>query len=163
MMSTLITTYNSARFLERCLESVRAQTHHPVELIIVDNASTDGTQNILAKYENQARIGYTQENTGFAAAQNAAARLATGEWLLSLNPDVVLHRDFLAEAVAAAEGQPNIGAICGKLLRWNPGAASEFTTTIDSTGIYFLRNLRHLDRGGEELDQGQFEVPEFVF
>ena len=163
MISILITTYNSARFLERCLESVRAQTHHPVELIIVDNASTDGTPDILAKYQSQARIIYNKMNIGFAAAQNAAARLATGEWLLSLNPDVVLHPNFLAEAAAAAEGNPNVGAVCGKLLRWNPGAPSEFTKTIDSTGIHFLRNLRHLDRGAEDLDQGQFEIPEFVF
>jgi len=96
MISILITTYNSARFLERCLESVRAQTYHQVELVIVDNASTDGTPDILAKYQNQARIIYNKMNIGFAAAQNAAARLATGEWLLSLNPDVVLHHDFLA-------------------------------------------------------------------
>lgn len=163
MISILITTYNSARFLQRCIESVRAQTHHPVELIIVDNASTDGTQDILAKFESQATIIYNDQNTGFAAGQNAAARHATGDWLLSLNPDVVLDADFIAEAVAAAEGHPEVGAVCGKLLRWNPGTHPEFSRIIDSTGIYFLPNLRHLDRGAEELDQGQFDMREYVF
>ena len=163
MISILITTYNSARFLEKCLESIRAQTYHPVEVIIVDNASTDGTRDILAKFESQAKIIYNNENTGFAAAQNAAARLAKGDWLLSLNPDVVLDADFLAEAIAAAEGHPEVGAVCGKLLRWNPGTVSEFSNIIDSAGIYFLPNLRHLDRGAEELDQGQFEMQENVF
>ena len=163
MISILITTYNSARFLEKCLESTRAQTHHPVEVIIVDNASTDGTRDILAKFESQAKIIYNNENIGFAAAQNAAARLAKGDWLLSLNPDVVLDADFLAEAIAAAEGHPEVGAVCGKLLRWNPGTVPEFSNIIDSTGIFFLPNLRHLDRGAEELDQGQFEMQENVF
>jgi GT2 family glycosyltransferase len=163
MVSILIATYNSARFLERCLESVRAQTHHPIELIIVDNASTDGTRDLLAKLESRAKIIYNNENAGFAAAQNAAARVAEGEWLLSLNSDVVLNADFIAEMIAAAEGHPDVGAVCGKLLRWNPGTVSEFSKIIDSTGIYFLPNLRHLDRGAEELDQGQFEIPEYVF
>ncbi len=66
---------------------------------------------------------------------------------------------FLTSRIQASQ----LGAVCGKLLRWNPGAASEFGNIIDSTGIYFLRNLRHLDRGAEDLDQGQFETPELVF
>ena len=163
MISILITTYNSARFVERCIESIRAQTHRPVEVIIVDNASTDGTRDILTKFESQAKTIYNRENTGFAAAQNAAARLAKGDWLLSLNPDVVLNADFIAEAIAAAERHPEVGAVCGKLLRWSPGTASEFSNIIDSTGIYFLPNLRHLDRGAEQLDEGQFETQEYVF
>src|SRR5437868_12767107 len=108
MISILITTYNSAKFLERCVESIRAQTHRPVEVIIVDNASTDGTRDILTKFESQAKTIYNRENTGFAAAQNAAARLAKGDWLLSLNPDVVLNADFIAEAIAAAERHPEV-------------------------------------------------------
>ena len=158
-----MTTYNSARLLQRCLESIYAQTHCPLELIIVDNASTDATREILAKFESQTKIIYNDANIGFAAAQNAAAHLAQGEWLLSLNPDVFLSPDFIAQAIAAAQEHPEVGAICGKLLRWKPDQPSEFSQIIDSTGIYFLPNLRHLDRGAEELDQGQFETSEYVF
>ncbi len=61
------------------------------------------------------------------------------------------------------ELNPKIGAVCGKLLRWNPGSDPEFTKVIDSTGIYFLPNLRHLDRGADEADRGQFEQAEYVF
>ena len=87
---------------------------------------------------------------------------ARGDWLLSLNPDVILSRDFLSKLVAAGEQDSRIGAVCGKLLRWRPGEAAERTQIIDSTGIYFLRNLRHLDRGSDEIDRGQYERPEYV-
>ena len=163
IISILMTTYNSAGLLQRCLESIYAQTHRPLELIIVDNASTDGTREILAKFESQAKIIYNDANIGFAAAQNAAAQLAQGDWFLSLNPDVFLNPDFIAQAIAAAEEHPEVGAVCGKLLRWKPDQPSEFSQIIDSTGIYFLPNLRHLDRGAKELDQGQFETSEYVF
>jgi len=163
MVSVLITTYNSAPFLPACLDSIWKQTYSPAEVIIIDNASTDGTRDLLATFPARANVIYNQTNVGFAAAQNQAARLASGNWLLSLNPDVVLGPDFVANVVSAGEQDDHIGAVCGKLLRWNPGADPEFTQVIDSTGIYFLPNLRHLDRGAGSLDQNQFERAEYVF
>src|SRR3979411_1716683 len=99
MVSVLITTYNSARFLETCLESLRQQVYKPLEVIVIDNASSDGTRDLLVKAEPEVRVIYNDANVGFAAAQNQAARLANGSWLLSLNPDVVVSRDFVAKAV----------------------------------------------------------------
>ena len=163
MVSVLITTYNSAPFLPACLDSIWKQTYSPAEVIIIDNASRDGTRDLLATLAARANVIYNQTNVGFAAAQNQAARLANGNWLLSLNPDVVLGPDFIASVVAAGEQDDHIGTVCGKLLRWNPGANPEFTQVIDSTGIYFLPNLRHLDRGAGSLDQNQFERAEYVF
>jgi len=163
MVSVLVTTYNSAAFLHACFDSLRKQTYRPVEVIIVDNASTDGTRDVLATVAAEANVICNQTNVGFAAAQNQAARLATGNWLLSLNPDVVLSPDFISNLVAAGELDDQIGAVCGKLLRWNPRCDPEFTQVIDSTGIYFLPNLRHLDRGAGNLDQNQFDQAEYVF
>ena len=82
---------------------------------------------------------------------------AKGDWLLCLNPDVMLSPDFVSRLVAAGSAHAEAGSICGKLLRWNPDASAPRTRVIDSTGIYFTRNMRHLDRGGEELDSGQYD------
>jgi GT2 family glycosyltransferase len=67
-----------------------------------------------------------------------------------------------AESAAAPHNEKRVGALCGKLLRWKPGASDERSNVIDSTGIFFLRNLRHLDRGSDEIDRGQYERREFV-
>lgn len=163
MVSVLITTYNSAKFLGRCLESLQQQTYDPLEIVVVDNASSDGTRAQLQKTARNVRVILNNANVGFAAAQNQAARVANGEWLLSLNPDVVLAPDFIATLVAAAETDQAVGTLCGKLLRWNPGQEPEFTQVLDSTGIYFTPDLRHLDRGSGQVDRGQYEQTVFVF
>jgi GT2 family glycosyltransferase len=134
-----------------------------MEVIIVDNASGDDTRAILNPLASHHRIVYNPTNIGFAASQNQALRLAQGEWILSLNPDAILSRNFVTECLAAAEDYPRVGAVCGKLLRWVPDATPECTNIIDSTGIYFMRNLRHLDRGMEEPDRGQYDRPAYVF
>jgi GT2 family glycosyltransferase len=162
MVSVLITTYNSAKFLARCLDSVFTQTYQPIEVIVVDNASADETRTILQQ-TTRLKVLYNDRNTGFAAAQNQAARAAGGPWLLSLNPDVVLSPTFVSTLVLMGELDARIGTVCGKLLRWDPSADAELTHVIDSTGIYFRRDLRHLDRGADQIDSGQYEREEYVF
>ncbi len=162
LASVLLTTHNSASVLEACLESVFRQNYPALEFIIVDNASTDATRGLLKRFENRARVIYNENNLGFAAGMNQAIKEAGGAWLLSLNPDVLLSPDFISKLVAAGEADPNVGTVCGKLLRWKPGHDPERTQVIDSTGIYFLCNLRHMDRGEEELDRGQYDRPEYV-
>ena len=83
--------------------------------------------------------------------------------MLCLNPDVVLSPDFVSQLVAAGEAHRDAGSICGKLLRWDPAAEQHKTNIIDSTGIYFTRNMRHLDRGAEERDNGQYDRVQYVF
>ncbi len=163
MVSVLITTFNSAEYLEACLESLRIQTYRPLDVIIVDNSSTDATRAILERVSPDCHVIYNEANVGFAAAQNQAIRAARGRWLLSLNPDVVPAPEFIERLVARAEMHPEAGAICGKLLRWNRNEENPRTRIIDSTGIYFTPSLRHLDRGAEQLDAAQFDRAEYVF
>ena len=176
MISILITTYNSDKFLKRSLESVLQQDYADREIIVIDNASADDTRAVLQEFERRCaaepgarlRVIYNHTNRGFAAGQNQAIARARGDWLFSLNPDVILNPDFLtillagAESAAAPHNAKRVGALCGKLLRWKPEASDERSNVIDSTGIYFLRNLRHLDRGSDEIDRGQYERREYV-
>src|SRR6202050_4699426 len=94
-VSVTIVTYNSGRFIKRCLESVLAQRYPHKEVIVVDNASTDGTIDILEQFEDRCQIVYNEENLGFAAAQNQAIGISSGVFVLTLNPDVLLLPNFI--------------------------------------------------------------------
>src|ERR1700749_3243907 len=97
LVSVTIVTYNSGRFIKRCLESVLEQNYPHLEVVIVDNASTDGTIDILEQFADKCRIYYNTSNLGFAEAQNQAIALSKGEWVLTLNPDVLLLPTFIGE------------------------------------------------------------------
>src|SRR5712675_754957 len=108
MVSVLITTYNSASVLEACLDSIFQQDYPNVEIIVVDNDSADGTRDVLKRAGQRVRVFYNEINTGFAAAQNQGMAEARGDWLLSLNPDVMLGPNFISKLVAAGEADPRI-------------------------------------------------------
>jgi GT2 family glycosyltransferase len=162
-VSVTIVTYNSGRFIRRCLESVLDQKYPRMEVIVVDNASTDGTCDILEQFEERVQLVYNEENIGFAAAQNQAIRLSSGDWILTLNPDVLLLPGFVQTLVDAGRTDKRIGSVCGKLLAMTARFEIPEEPLVDSTGIYFNPMLRHLDRGSQEVDNGHFRKFEYVF
>jgi len=162
-VSVTIVTYNSGSFIKRCLDSVLAQRYPLKEIIVVDNDSTDGTVDILAQFEDRCQVIYNEENIGFAAAQNQAIGLSNGEWVLTLNPDVLLHDNFIRALVNAGQSHARVGTVCGKLLTMTSHFEKPAQPVVDSTGIYFNPMLRHLDRGSQELDNGHYLQREYVF
>jgi GT2 family glycosyltransferase len=162
-VSVTIVTFNSGRFIKRCLESVLAQRYAKTEIIVIDNASTDGTVDILEQFVDRCRVVYNEENIGFAAAQNQAISISTGEWVLTLNPDVLLLGNFIQALADAGQLDPRIGTVCGKLLTIGASFDLPDKALVDSTGIYFTPMLRHLDRGSQEIDNGHYLNHEFVF
>ena len=100
-VSVLIPAYNAERFVAQAINSALAQTHRDVEVIVVDDSSTDATPRILASYGDEIRV-HRQPNSGAAAARNAAAKLATGEWLALLDADDLWERDKLEQQLAIA-------------------------------------------------------------
>ena len=162
-VSVTLVTYNSGRFIKRCLESVLAQRYQPKEIIIVDNASNDGTVDILEQFEDRCQVYYNNENSGFAAAQNQAIRMSSGDWVLTLNPDVLLLPNFIQALVDAGQFDSKIGTVCGKLLTMTSHFEIPEKPVVDSTGIYFNPMLRHLDRGSQEVDNGHYLQYEYVF
>jgi len=163
LVSVTIVTYNSGRYIKRCLESVLAQKGPQIEIIVIDNDSTDGTRDILERYEDRCRIVYNSENVGFAAAQNQAIKLSQGSWILTLNPDVLLMPYFIQALLEAGRLDNRIGTVCGKLLAMSPNLNIDARPRVDSTGIYFTPHLRHLDRGSREIDNGYYLKREYVF
>src|SRR5579872_7068219 len=162
-VSVTIVTYNSGRFIKRCLESVLAQRYPGMEIIVIDNASTDGTVDILEQFEEQCQIVYNDENIGFAAAQNQAIQASSGDWVLTLNPDVLLLPNFIQALVEAGQTDRRVGSVCGKLLTIRATFDLPDKPLVDSTGIYFTPMLRHLDRGSQEVDNGHYLNYEYVF
>src|SRR5712692_11187416 len=162
-VSVTIVTYNSGRFIKRCLESVLAQKYPWKEIIVIDNCSIDGTVDILEQFEDRCQIVYNEENIGFAAAQNQAIGLSRGDWVLTLNPDVLLLPDFIQVLVDAGHMDPKVGSVCGKLLTMTAAFDIPAKPVVDSTGIYFNPMLRHLDRGSQEIDNGHYLNYEYVF
>jgi GT2 family glycosyltransferase len=161
-VSVTIVGWNSGADLQRCLDSVAAQTRAVDEVVVVDNASADESAAIARSHPVVSALEENRENRGFAGGQNQAIQRSHGDWVLTLNPDVVLGPDFVARLLERAS-EPRVGTLCGKLLRLGEGGKRLDPPVIDSTGIVFERSFRHLDRGAGERDAGQWEVEGPVF
>ncbi len=162
-VTVAIVTFNSAAYIERCLDEVLQQDYHPLKVIAIDNASEDNTVPLLLRYRHCVRIIQNDHNKGFAAGQNQAIQASESDWVLTLNPDVRLTPDFVARLVAAGESDKQIGSVCAKLLTMNPDWSLPARPHFDSTGIYMTPAFRHLDRGSRQPDDGRFDRPEYVF
>jgi GT2 family glycosyltransferase len=158
-----IVTFHSERYIRRCLEAVLSQEGVEVEVVVADNASTDHTRDILREFSGRIRTLLLPDNLGFAEAQNRAIRSGTGEWVLTLNPDVLLEPDFCRHLIDAAAFDPAAGAVCGKLLSIGPGFQPLPSSRIDSTGIYFTPAMRHFDRGWRQPAETYSDRIEYVF
>jgi GT2 family glycosyltransferase len=163
LVTVTIVTFNSGRYIAQCLASVFEQDYPCIEVIVVDNGSTDDTAKILRDFEGRVRVVYNGENVGFAAGQNQTIALSQAEWVLVLNPDVRLMPDFISLMVAAGEADANVGSVCGKLLRMSAQCEMSDEGFLDSTGIYFTPGMRHFDRGSQERDDGRYDEFAYVF
>ncbi len=112
-ISIIIVSYNVKYFLEQCLCSVRkAAAGMETEIFVADNASSDGTIAYLQARFPEVGFIQNQQNLGFGKANNQALALATGKWILFLNPDTILSEETLKVCIRFLEGHPDAGA-CG--------------------------------------------------
>jgi GT2 family glycosyltransferase len=163
-VSIAIVTFNSSRYIRRCLEAALAQEGAPLKVVVVDNASTDDTPSILRSFRSRIRLIRNPSNIGFAAGQNMAIQASRGaDWVLTLNPDVLLEAGFIQRLVESGASDSSVGAVCGKLLSIAPGFEPLPVPRIDSAGMYFTPNMRHFDRGWHEREQHRYDTAEYVF
>ena len=101
-------------------------------------------------------MALNEANLGYCGGANLGIRHAKGEYILLLNPDVILHDDFLSCLIEVAERDGTLGILTGKLLRFDK-------QTLDSTGQFLRSDLSPLERGYGEVDTGKYDQPQAVF
>ena len=112
-LTIIIVSYNVRQDLVNCLRSIKeSQPCVEIEIVVVDNASTDGTVGIIKKDFPEVVMIVNSENIGFSAANNQAIRIAKGRYLLLLNPDTIVHSQSLDNLVKVLDESPTAGA-CG--------------------------------------------------
>ena len=156
MISIIIVNYNRKDLLKRCLDSVIAQDFKDIEIIVVDNGSSDDSVEMTRTYYPEVRLIWNTRNLLFCKAYNQGIDEAKGNFILCLNNDVILDKDYLKEALFAIGLDTKIGMISGKILRMDK-------ETIDSTGLFVGRNRKAIERGYGKKDIGQCEKPGYVF
>ena len=116
-LSLLIPTLNSRAYLKDCLESIyQFPPAMPYEIIIVDNASTDGTLEMLAEAYPEIQVIKNERNEGFTKPANQLLHAATGDYLVLLNPDTLLTEDVFTPQIEWLEAHPEVGIAIPKVL-----------------------------------------------
>jgi GT2 family glycosyltransferase len=154
-VAVVIPSWNSAELLPRCLDSLAGEGE--VELIVVDNGSTDGTVEHLRERWPAVEVVALAENAGFAAGVNRGLERARGEFVALVNNDIELDPDFLRELEAGLARDPGAASAASKMLRFDD------RTVIDATGDTLRWSGVALQRGQGERDEGQYDRPERVF
>lgn len=166
VVSLAIINYNGEKLLKECLDSIFALDYKEIEVIFIDNASTDGSVKFTAAHYPKVKILANKNNSGYAGGANQAVEVSNGEFLMLLNPDIVFEKDYLKILVRRLKEDEKIGAIIGKLRKYDfakAGQAAAKTKLIDSAGLAIYRNRRCVDRGQGEEDLGQFDLAQEVF
>ena len=136
LVSIIIINYNGKSYLEKCLESIKKIKYDNLEIIVVDNNSTDGTMEFLVQNYPSIITLKLDKNYGFAKPNNVAAKIAKGDFLLFLNNDTEVTPNFLTELVQVLVGNNQIG-ICQSLLLKPNGEIDSSGDFIDTIGVVY--------------------------
>jgi len=125
-VSVVIVSFNTRELLRECLHTVYQQEGVSIEVLVVDNASSDGSAQMVREEFPQVGLTISDVNLGFAGANNVAFAQARGRYVVLLNSDAFLRPGTLHQAVEQMDGEPEVG-LCGGLLvgrdeSWQPSA-----------------------------------------
>lgn len=166
-VTACIVSWNTAAHLPGAIESLLSQTHPDLDVVVVDNASIDGSAEVARRY-GDVRVIANATNRGFAGGANQGIATAPDGAFFVLNPDARLAPDHLSRAVATLRAHPRAAAVQGRLHKMDPatGAALLDDTgrpLIDTTGHLAHRNRVFRNRGDGRADDGDFEESAEVF
>jgi GT2 family glycosyltransferase len=156
-VTVIVVSYNGAHLLPRCLDALLAQgdADGPVEITVVDNASTDGTLTLLTERYPGVRVIAANSNTGFSGGVALGLRHSSAPLAVLVNNDAVAAPGFLT-ALLEPFTEPAVGAVCAKILLTNDRG-------INSVGAEVTADGFGRDRGWLETDDGRYDIPTEVF
>jgi GT2 family glycosyltransferase len=163
-----IINYGDYRHLPACLDSVKRQSLMPDRVILLDNHSRAEELRPIGNAYPEVQILAMRDNLGYSGGANHIVREADGyDYIMLLNPDVVLEPRYLEESARGMASSPDVGTVGGKLLLGDSEVADESRgdapRILDSTGHLIFRSRRIIDRGHGERDVGQYDRPEEIF
>lgn len=156
-LSAIVVNWNGREHLEVCLGSLLAQTLAGLEVVLVDNGSSDGSLDFVRqRFGDALRIVALADNRGYAGGLNAGIAAARGRYLLPLNSDTEVDPDCCARLVAAADAHPTSGMFAPKIL------AFDDRTRLDNVGHWLYADGLSRGRGRLEIDRGQYDAEEEI-
>jgi glycosyltransferase involved in cell wall biosynthesis len=150
--------FNTASFVADAIESVLSQEAGLIELIVVDDGSTDGSAEVVAKFED-VRVFRHEDNRGIGAARNTGVREATGELLAFLDADDVWPQGSLEARLAVLDAEPACDAVAGMVVQFGAGRPNSGPESGFLAGNLLVRR-EGFDRVGE-FDE-TLKVGEFI-
>lgn len=154
LVSVVVVCWNSKQHLPVCLGSLRLQAYPSVEVIVVDNGSTDGSREYVESEHPGVRVHAIDRNVGYAPANNAGFRVAKGEYLVVLNPDTEVEPDFVSELVVAVD-QDGVGLATSRICYFDDrDRVNACGNEVHLTGIGYCRGL--------DQPAGEFDMPAMV-
>lgn len=141
-LSIIVVTWNAKQFVQQCLDSivVAAKYHQSMEIIVVDNNSTDGTPQLIAKQYPAVTLVRNTDNLGFAKATNIGVKEARGEYVCMINSDVVVPEGCLDQMLVYMHEHPTVGLLGPKMIGPD-GTAQRSTMRFPTIWNTFCRAL----------------------
>ncbi|MGQ9599084.1 MAG: glycosyltransferase family 2 protein [Anaerolineae bacterium] len=157
LASIVIPNWNGAHHLPVCLNALQIQTYPHLEVILVDNGSTDGSQTLVEEQYPEVRLLALDRNLGLTGGNNLGFRAAQGEVLISLNNDTEATPGLVEALVSALLEHPEAGMAAAKILLFDR------RDVLHSAGDGYGVDGIPFNRGVWQRDEGQFDEPGWIF
>lgn len=157
LFSVVIPNWNGKQFLRTCLDALAKQSYSPIEVIIVDNHSEDGSQQLIKDEYPETILIELKENRGFTGACNVGMEAAKGDITALLNNDTEVDTQWAEAIVSAFEEHSDVGIVASKMLLFDK------RDHIHTVGDGFTTDGRAFNRGVWQKDEGQFDQESYVF
>lgn len=155
-LSIIIVTAGSNEYIFHCLDSIKNQSYPDFEAIVIDNSNNPNLAESIKKLYPEIILYTSPENLFYANALNKGIALSKGEFILCLNDDIIMDKNFISLAIKGFAVSPRVGMISGKILRFDK-------KTIDSTGLFLSICRTAKERGYGKSDKEQYASGGYIF